>query len=280
MTSRTRLQHADEIAASSPAQIKAQSKGLYLYCVADSTEKASLGRVGLDGAEAYTVPCQDICAVVHRCPTEPYESRDQEVVRGWVLTHQRVVEAAWRRWGTVLPSTFDTIFQDKDDGDAERTVIEWLASEYDNLRAKIARVRGKAEYGVQVSWDPEVIGQRLTQTNHDLATLTEEIRSKPSGTAYLHREKLKDLLRREMETEANRCSQDFYSRIREHVDDLRVDRTKKGEKGQQMILNLSCLVSKEQTSDLGVELELITNIEGFLVRFTGPWPPYSFVGGV
>ncbi|MFQ5873503.1 MAG: GvpL/GvpF family gas vesicle protein, partial [Dehalococcoidia bacterium] len=132
----------------------------------------------------------------------------------------------------------------------------------------------------QISWDPEVIGQRLTRTGHDLATLTEEIRSKAGGTAYLNREKLKDLLRREMEAEANRCAQDFYSRIREHVDDLRVDRTKKGEKGQQMILNLSCLVSKEQTSDLGQELELITNMEGFIARFTGPWPPYSFVGGV
>jgi len=279
MISRARAQRPDEGAAPPPAQVKAKGKGLYLYCVADSPERVSLGRIGLESVEVYTVPRQEICAVVHQCPAEPYQSRDQEVVKGWVLTHQRVVEAAWGRWGTVLPSTFDTIFQCKDDEDMEQTVNEWLTTEYDNLRARIARVRGKAEYGVQISWEPEVIGQRLTQTNGELAAMKADIASKPSGIAYLYQEKLKDLLRREMEAEANRCFQDFYGRIREHVDDLRVERTKKGEKGQQMILNLSCLASKEQSSDLGQELECIGKMEGFFVRFTGPWPPYSFVGG-
>jgi len=28
---------------------------------------------------------------------------------------------------------------------------------------------------------------------------------------------------------------------------------------------------------LGDELEKINNLKGFSVRFTGPWPPYSFV---
>ena len=216
---------------------------------------------------------------MHRSAAQPYESRDREVVEGWVLAHQRVVEAAWRRWGTVIPSTFDTIFQGENDGDAEQTVREWLATEHDNLRAQLERIRGKAEYGVQISWDPEVIGNKLIQTNRKLAAVNADLMAKSSGTAYLYREKLRDLLRGEMEPEANRCFQDFYRRIREHADDLRVERTKKGEKGQQMIMNLSCLASREQPADLGRELERISKMEGFSVRFTGPWPPYSFVGG-
>lgn len=255
----------------------AQVKGTYLYCVADTPEKASLGRAGLEGEEVFTVPCRDICGVVQRCPAEPYQSSDEEVVKGWVLAHQRVVETAWRRWGTVLPSTFDTIFQGGDAGDAERTVREWLETEYGNLRARIERVKGKAEYGVQISWDHQVIGQRLTQTNRELSALSAEVRSKPGGTAYLYREKFKGLLRGEMEAEADRCFQDLYRRIRDRVDDLSVERARKGEKGLQMILNLSCLASKEQSSELGRELRRIDALEGFFVRFTGPWPPYSFV---
>jgi hypothetical protein len=44
-----------------------------------------------------------------------------------------------------------------------------------------------------------------------------------------------------------------------------------------MLLNLSCLVSKDKVDGLGEELEKINNTEGFSVHFTGPWPPYSFV---
>jgi len=49
------------------------------------------------------------------------------------------------------------------------------------------------------------------------------------------------------------------------------------EKGKVILLNLSCLVAKGKVDSLGEELEKIDNMEGFSVRFTGPWPPYSFV---
>jgi hypothetical protein len=43
-----------------------------------------------------------------------------------------------------------------------------------------------------------------------------------------------------------------------------------------MLLNLSCLVTKENVDNLGNELEEMKNL-GFSVHFSGPWPPYSFV---
>jgi len=56
-----------------------------------------------------------------------------------------------------------------------------------------------------------------------------------------------------------------------------VEKTKKVDKDRMMLLNLSCLVAKEKIDSLGEELEKINNMEGFSIRFTGPWPPYSFV---
>ena len=43
-----------------------------------------------------------------------------------------------------------------------------------------------------------------------------------------------------------------------------------------MLLNLSCLMGKGNPT-LGNVLEEIQETEGISVRFTGPWPPYSFV---
>jgi len=93
------------------------------------------------------------------------------------------------------------------------------------------------------------------------------------------RQKLENLVKREMETKADEYFKDFYGRIRRHVDDIRVEKTKKAEPGLQMITNLSCLVYRDRYSELGEELDKINRMAGFSIRFTGPWPPYSFVGG-
>ncbi|MBT9151233.1 MAG: hypothetical protein DDT40_01421 [candidate division WS2 bacterium] len=75
----------------------------------------------------------------------------------------------------------------------------------------------------------------------------------------------------------NRYFKDFYERIKGCVDEIKVEKTKKPEEDKQMLMNFSCLLPKEKSERLGEELEKINNMEGFFVRFTGPWPPYGFV---
>jgi len=251
----------------------------YAYCVADAGERVSLGPIGLEGSEVYTIPYQDICAVVHNCAAQPYQSEDEEVVKTWVRTHEAVIDAAWEKWGTVLPLSFDMLIRGEMERSAERNVAEWLKDEYEALKKKMEKVRGKAEYGVQVFWEPKVVAESLTRTSPEIRKLDEEIRSKPRGLAYMYRQKLENLIKREMETKADECFQNFYGRIRKHATDIRVEKTKKAEQGLQMILNLSCLVYKGRYTQLGEELDKINQMEGFSVRFTGPWPPYSFVNG-
>jgi len=255
-----------------------EEEGRYVYCVADAREEVSLGETGIEGDEVHTIPYRDICAVVHSCPAQPYQSDDQEVVKAWVMTHQKVVDAAWERWGTVLPLSFDTIIRGEAAKSAELNVKDWLKQEYEELKRRIEKVRGKAEYGVQVFWEPKVIAQSLTWASPEIRRLDEEIKTKPKGLAYMYRQKLENLIKREMETKADEYFKDFYGRIRKYTDDVRVEKTKKAEPGLSMIMNLSCLVYRERYSVLGEELGKINRMRGFAVRFTGPWPPYSFVG--
>jgi len=273
------LKHSEKTETATRAEATASKGGKYLYCIAEAGERVSLGRVGIDGSEVYTIPNRDICAVVHDCQTQPYQSDDQQVVKTWVVTHQKVVEAAWERWGTVLPLSFDTIIRGEAGDSAEWNVRDWLEQEYEELRSKMERVRGKAEYGVQVFWNPKLVAQNLTETSPEIRELEEEIRAKPRGLAYMYRQRLENLIKREMETKADECFKDFFSRIRKHADDIRVEKTKKAEDELQMIMNLSCLVYKDRYIELGEELDKIDRMEGVSVRFTGPWPPYSFVGG-
>lgn len=253
--------------------------GLYVYCVADGGQRARLGPIGVDDREVYSVPYRRVCAVVHDCPTQPYQSTDPKVVEGWVMAHQRVVDAAWERWGTVLPLAFDTIVKGQTDGDPQKDIRKWLDGEYESLRRRIEAVRGKAEYGVQVFWEPQVVARDIAANSEEIRKLEEETRSKPRGTVYLLRQKVESALRREMETRASACFRDLYERIKQHVCDIRSERTRKVTGDRQMIMNLSCLIYQEMSSELGKELEGIDRMDGFSVRFTGPWPPYSFVSG-
>jgi len=273
------MQHRGKTEIALKAEGAVEEEGRYLYCVAEDGGRLSLGKIGIEGHEVYTIPYKDICAVVHSCPAQPYQSDDQEMVKEWVMTHHKVVDAAWERWGTVIPLSFDTIIKGESEGSSERNAQDWLKQEYEGLKSKIEKVRGKAEYGVQVFWGPKVIAQNLTETSSEIRELDEEIRIKPKGLAYMYRQRLENLIKREMETKADECFKDFYRRIRKHADDIRVEKTKKAEQGLQMIMNLSCLVYIDKYTELGEELGKINRMRGFSVRFTGPWPPYSFVGG-
>jgi len=272
-------QHRDKTRVVLATEALVKEEGRYVYCVADAAEQVSLGKIGIDGNEVYTIPYRDFCAVVQHCPAQPYQSDDRELVKAWVITHQKVVNVAWERWGTVLPLSFDTIIREETDKSAEQNVRDWLSQEYERLKSTIQRVRGKVEYGVQVFWDPRIMAQNLLTTNQAMRKLNEEIKTKPKGLAYMYRQKLENLIKHEMETKADECFKNFYSRIRKHTDDVRVEKTKKAEPGWQMIMNLSCLVYRDRYSELGEELDKINRMVGFSVRFTGPWPPYSFVGG-
>jgi hypothetical protein len=253
-------------------------QGRYLYCIAEGSERVDFGKIGIEQNEVYTIPYNDLCAVVHNCPLKPYQSQDQDIVKEWVLTHQKVVDKAWQRFATVIPIGFDTIIGGNKVSDPEENVRNWFEEDYSDLKRKLEKVRGRAEYGVQVFWDYRITAQKAAEESQEVKKLQEEIRSKPKGVAYMYRQKLEGLLKREMERLADHNFKEFYERIRSYVDDLKVEKTKKREgENREMLMNLSCLVFKDRNKELGEELEKIQALEGFFVRYTGPWPPYSFV---
>jgi len=247
----------------------------YLYCIGDSAEKVNFGNIGIEGSEVYTIAYKDLCAVIHNCAPEPYKSEDDKQIKAWITIHEKVVEIALEKFGNVLPLGFDTIVKPDEKGSADKNLKNWLKDDYENLKKKLDKVKDKAEYGIQVSWDPTAIGEEIANKNEELKNLKEKIVSLSKGLAYMYRQKLEDMLKKEMEREADRHFKDFYARINKHCDNIRVEKVKEI-KGKQMLMNLSCLVYKNKENELGEELEKIDNMEGFDALFTGPWPPYSF----
>jgi len=251
------------------------SEGRYVYCVGERNESIDLGKIGIEDNQVYTIPYKDLCAVVHTCPTQAYESKDKKIVEKWVIAHEKTIETAWERLGTVLPLGFDTILK-ADEEDPEEVVKAWLKQDYQSLKEKLNKVREKVEYGVQISWDTTIIAGQLIEKDLELNRLSQEIKSKPKGVAYMYRQKLEKLIRGKLEKQAGEYFEEFYEIIKCCTNQIKVEKLKKEREPRQMLINLSCLADKNDKC-LGEELEEINNREGFFVRFTGPWPPYSFV---
>jgi hypothetical protein len=258
--------------------VSTQCEGRYVYGVAVGDKEVRLGPIGIEGSEVYTIPYQDISAIVHDCSIEPYQSTDDEIVKNWVRVHQSVLDAASDQLGIVIPLGFDTILQPKDDATfPDQIVRDWLKSDYERLHKVMEKIEGKDEYGVQVSYEPMLIVKQISEHSEEIRKINKEMATKSPGMSYMYKQKLERAVKAETEQLADEWFKDFYGRIKRHTDDIVVEKTKKLNNGQIMLLNLSCLVARERVDSLGKELEKINNMDGFSVHFTGPWPPYSFV---
>lgn len=253
--------------------------GRYVYCIMPDTGKKRWGEIGLDGQAVYTISYQDISALVHDCPLEPYQG-DDETVKEWVWTHSQVVDAAWAEAGSILPMTFDCIIRPAEGQMVEETVVAWLQAEYDGFKMKLEEFRGKVELGVQIFWLVDAISEKVMEANEEIRQLRQEMVGKPKGMAYFYQQKIEKALKRELEVMADEDYRRYYHWITPYAEDVHVNKAKRPAEGKQMLMNLSLLVGKDRVKELGGELEKIEGEEGLEVRFTGPWPPYSFVSRV
>lgn len=252
-------------------------EGIYVYCIADGEAFPFLKNKGLEGCDVWTYKCMDLFAVLQNCPTEYLTKKDEETLKAWVLTHQKVIDEVSGKSGALLPFGFGKVLNKREGLTPIENLKNWIEQNHQTLKEKLERVRGKDEYGIQVFLDASTIQAELAENSIEITRIKNAIASSSEGVAFLYQEKLSRLVSAELERKAGEFFSIFYSNIKEFADEIKMESTKNSAPGKKMIMNLSCLVSKEQVQLLGYLLEDIEKDERFNVRFTGPWAPYSFV---
>ncbi|MDO9508626.1 MAG: GvpL/GvpF family gas vesicle protein, partial [Thermovirgaceae bacterium] len=202
----------------------------------------------------------------------------EDPVKEWIEAHQKVLDEAKVRFGCVVPMGFDTIlFAPDGDSPPDEVVEKWLEDDYSRLQGLLEKMHGRDEYGVQVFYTPKVFEDAAIRDSEALRKMREEIASKSPGIAYMYRQKLEMALKDEVEALVGQYFHEFHERISSHCEEMVVGKIKKTQKNNKMFLNVYCLVPRDGVDGLGEELEKVQAFEGITVRFTGPWPPYSFV---
>lgn len=251
-------------------------EGRYLYSVINSSAQLCFGDIGINDNKVFTIPHEDIAAVVHSCHAEAYRTQDDGKAREWIFAHNYVIDYASKQIGTVLPFAFSTVVIGNDE-----TVRNWLAENYKKLKSGLEKVKNKAEYSVQVFGDQDMIAEKLASSVQELKELKEKLEKMSKGAAYLVRRQFELKMKDAIAVEISMLAADFSSKISEHVEESKVEKktsqVPEKYKGMKLIVAFSCLVNEDRIEKLGEILDEINNRDGIAVRFTGPWAPFSFV---
>lgn len=265
------------------AQMKAQDsvladEAIYVYCIAEGKDLPRFGQKGLGGGRVSALKFKDFLVVYQACASDCIAIQDEDVLKQWVMAHQKVIELSSSGSGSLIPFGFGRLITGKDGMTAMENLIAWTEKNYPLLKKKLESVRGKDEYGVQVFLDTARIADEFAETSPEAASIRDTVSKSSEGAAFLYREKLKKLLSVELERRAAEYFNIFYPGISGLAEEVKVESVKKSDSGRKMIMNLSCLVIKDKVEPLGRLLEEIEKDGSLIsVRFTGPWPPYSFV---
>ena len=255
-----------------------QNRYLYAFVDLDRADPDAFEAEGIDGTAARIVRADGIGAVVHDCDGL-YDSDDPVEVRSWLLAHQRVIDAATELFGTPLPVRFDTIIQGGDDA-----VREWVEPVAEEITAHLERFRGRREYRIRTTWDADAFEAEMRDTDEELAALKTDIERESDGTAFLKEKQYDQRLGQLRREHSRRLRQALIDLIEPTVEELTEQESAgtsplAADEAEQSGTDIGTVVVLAETAaetELGDRLDEYVDQYDVEVRFTGPWPPYSF----
>lgn len=264
-----------------PNEEQEVTDGRYLYCLVDPTaaEGAEIAVRGVGDAPVYVIQESDVGAVVHDCErTYGTETPDPDLVKQRVLRHQRVVDAASEVFGTPLPMRFNTVF---DGGD--ESVTEWLRDQYDRIRGGLRSFAGMREYRISLLWESTSFENKIEDQDETLRNVQQRQQQAGTGKAFLL-EKQYDKRRRELMSERReeltaalkRTVDPTARELQEQESNSPLSETPDSADGE-LVARVAVLADETDEAELGGRLDTFVEDDGVSVRFTGPWPPYTFV---
>jgi hypothetical protein len=254
-------------------------QGRYLYCVVETTtsDTETLSAAGIDGNSVYLIEADGIGAVVHDCEAV-YDADDLEQVKQWVIAHQQVVDTASDVFGTPLPMRFDTVLEG-----GEESVERWLSDHREVIRDELRSFAGTWEYRITLMWDPSPFESRITEQDSRLQELQQRQRQAGAGERFLLEKQYDKRLQELKQGQRAELAERLTETVTPVVNDLAEQESRHAlsddthaSAAQEQILRVAVLADEDAETTLGERLDTIVEQDGVAVRFTGPWPPYTF----
>jgi hypothetical protein len=256
----------------------------YVYGVVGSSFETSTSPKGIDGGQISLIPNAEVAALATSVGADDYSPERVETLTAdvdWVseraMAHDRVLTWASDN-GPVIPFPMWTLFRDS------KAVKAMLTKRSRELSDTFARIGDGREFIVRVYVQTDALRERLSAHTTELATLEAEAAKATPGQKYLLQRKMEELRRNAGRDVASKAAAEIHDGLRaESMETVREQPVNSGAPREQgrAILNASFLVRPACVVNFQEALtEMVRKYEpsGFKFDFTGPWPPYHFVG--
>jgi len=256
----------------------------YVYGVVGSSIETATAPTGIDGGPVSLISSGDVSALATSVSAEDYApdrveslTADVDWVSERAMAHDRVLTWASDN-GAVIPFPMWTLFRDS------KAVKGMLSKRMAELQQTFARIADGREFIVRVYVQPGVLKDRLGEHSSELTALEANAAKATPGQKYLLERKIENLRRDAGRDVTAKVASEIHDGLRlASMDTIREQPVNSGAPREQgrAVLNASFLVAPKRVVEFQRALTAMVNKyepSGFKFDFTGPWPPYHFVG--
>jgi hypothetical protein len=256
----------------------------YVYGVVRSAVETTTAPKGIDSGPVGLISNKGVSALATSVSAEDYTPERVESLTAdvdWVsqraMAHDRVLTWASDN-GAVIPFPMWTLFRDA------KAVKGMLSKRVAELEQTFARIADGREFIVRVYVLTSVLRDGLGKHSAELTQLEGQASKANPGQKYLLERKIESLRREAGRDVSAKAAGEIHDVLREcSMESVREQPVNSGAPREQgrAILNASFLVAPPKVVDFQRALTSIVNKyepSGFKFDFTGPWPPYHFVG--
>ena len=243
-------------------------EGCYIYGIIGAKHRQEFGPIGIGGRGdvVYTLPYQDVAAIISRSPIVKYP-----VSRENTIAHAKVLEKVVEEY-TVLPVRFCTISED------EETIIEKLLEpRRQEFLGLLRRMHGKMEIGIRARWvDLDAIFAELVEENKDIKALKEAVLlEKDRQAKHANTVLIGQLVQEALAEKRKREAEELLEALRP----LSLDCKEMQSYGDMNIVNAAFLVEREKEHyfDQKVNELSILQEKRKQIKYTSSIVPYNFV---
>jgi hypothetical protein len=257
---------------------------LYAYGFVREGFPAEKAPPGLDDTPVELARAGTVAALISRLPAAAYAAAEVERNSGdvaWLspraMAHDRVLTWA-QEHGGVVPLPMFSLWG----GDAP--LSNALTERAAELTRVFERVAGADEFGVRIYRRDAEMLEGIDDLDPEIAALKREAKAAPPGQRYLIERKIADRGKSAVRSASQRLAKQIFEALRPLARDA-IARPLVPDSGRApeatLVLNGAFLVDRKRLDEFraAVGEQVRTHLpRGLTFDFTGPWPPYNFVG--
>lgn len=244
--------------------------GKYIYGIIDATpHPVTTKRYGeISGCGVYTIPYQDISAVVSDSEIVDYTHMPKDVLARLLVNHQKVVERTMNFGSPVIPIKLGTFAAD------ETEVKNILHKGYSLIKYIFGRINDKIEIDLVATWSDFNSVLKAIGEKKEIKEFKEKLSANPKAVTVDDRMRAGVMVKKALDKKREKYAFQIQSALKSLSEDSRVHEVM----DDKMVVNTAFLVSKPTQKDFDRKVEELNSEfnERLNFRCVGPLPPYSF----